>query len=89
MALFDLLGRRDCLAVLWALREGPLTFRELQGAAGGVAAATLNSRTRDLREARLLELGESGYALTVVGRELLEVGLPLEGWAEGWAPLAR
>lgn len=80
MALFDLLVCRDCLPVLWALRKRPLTFREIQSAAGGVAAATWNSRARDLLEARPVEPGESGFALTVVGRQLLEVGLPLEGW---------
>ncbi|WP_238420686.1 helix-turn-helix domain-containing protein [Gordonia sp. 'Campus'] len=85
MALFDLLGRRDCLAVLWALRDGPVTFRGLQTAAGGVAAATLSSRTKELRKAKLIELTDDGYVLTEIGRDLLEVGLPLENWAITWA----
>ncbi|ETD34160.1 transcriptional regulator [Williamsia sp. D3] len=89
MALFDLLGRRGCLAVLWALRGGPCAFRALQEATGGMASATLNTRTKELREAGLVELGDDGYALTSWGTSLLEVGLPLEAWAVSWAASAE
>lgn len=85
MALFDLLGRRWALTVLWALRDEPHTFRELQAAAGGVAAATLNTRLRELREAGLLRPTGDGYALTDLGHDLLAAGAPLQAWAERWA----
>lgn len=84
MALFDLLGRRWALTVLWALREGPLTFRELQEAGGGIAASSLNARLRELREAGLVVAGDGGYALTGEGRELLVAGAPLVAWADAW-----
>jgi DNA-binding HxlR family transcriptional regulator len=85
MALFDLLGRRWAITVLWVLRDGPMTFRQLQDAAGGVAASVLNVRLRELREARLVGKGEGGYSLTEEGRRLLEAGRPLVDWADAWA----
>ncbi len=86
MALLDLLGRRWALRVLWELRDGPLTSRALREACGGVSPTVLQERTRELREAGLLELGEeAGYALTPLGRELLERFHPVVGWAERWA----
>jgi len=85
MALFDLLGRRWALTVLWSLRDGPMTFRELQEAAGGIAASVLNVRLRELREAQLLGKGDHGYELTPIGHRMLEAGSPLAAWAEEWA----
>jgi DNA-binding HxlR family transcriptional regulator len=83
-ALFDLLGRRWTLTVLWTLRAEAMTFRELQSAAGGVAASVLNTRLRELREAGLIG-NDDGYALTDLGRQLLEAGGPLIAWAVHWA----
>ena len=85
MALLDLLGRRWALRILWELRGSPLTFRALQEACGGVSPSVLNQRVADLREAALLDLAESGYALTPLGRELLTQFAPLTIWAEKWA----
>lgn len=84
-ALFDLLGRRWTLTVVWTLRERPMTFRELQGHAGGVAASVLNTRLRELREAGLVRSGDDGYTLTPLGSGLLEAGAPLAAWADHWA----
>src|SRR5262245_66211547 len=80
MALLDLLGRRMSLRILWELREGRLTFRALQQAAG-TNPSVLNARLKELREAHLVEHGEAGYALTAQGRSLLETFLPLHAWA--------
>jgi len=89
MALLDLLGRRMALRILWELRAGPLTFRALQAAAA-TNPSVLNARLAELREARIVEHGEAGYALTAAGRDLLERLLPLRDWAEDWArQLAR
>lgn len=85
MALFDLLGRRWALRVIWELRDGRrLTFRAL-GEACGTAPSVLNTRLAELRETKIVELGEDGYALTPQGERLLELLLPLHEWAEGWA----
>jgi DNA-binding HxlR family transcriptional regulator len=86
MALLDLLGRRWTMRVLWELRAERQTFRALQDACDGVSPAVLNDRLRELRDARLVDLGEvGGYGLTSLGRELLERFTPIVGWAEKWA----
>ena len=86
MALLDLLGRRWALRVVWELRGRPLTSRELRDACGGVSPTVGGDRTRELREAGLVELEEpGGYALTPLGRELLERFLPLVEWSQRWA----
>ena len=85
MALFDLLGRRWALAVLWTLRTGPQTFREVQASAEGIATSVLNTRLRELRDAGLVDTGDRGYELTDHGRSLLAAGAPLVAWADDWA----
>jgi DNA-binding HxlR family transcriptional regulator len=84
MALLDLLGRRMALRILWELRDAPLTFRALQDAAE-TNPSVLNTRLAELREAGFLVHSDNGYALTPLGRELLESFLPLNAWAERWA----
>src|SRR3974390_907668 len=86
MALLDLLGRRAALRILWELsRTGePLTFRALQAAAN-TNPSVLNTRVKELRAAGLVAREPRGYALRQAGGRLLEVLLPLHGWAEGWA----
>ena len=84
MALFELLGRRWALRVIWELREGRrLNFREL-GEACGIAPSVLNTRLAELRETKLVELGDDGYTLTAQGGSLLDLLMPLHAWAEGW-----
>lgn len=85
MALLDLLGRRGQLRLLWELRDGrPRSFRLLQASADGMSPSVLNDRLKELREARLVELQQAGYALTGDGRELMRHLKPLNRWAEGW-----
>ena len=89
MALLDLLGRRWALRVIWELREGPLSFRELQARCGGISSSVLNDRLSELRAAGIAEAGADGYRLTGEGRELLELYGPLNAWAERWAQRDR
>lgn len=91
MALLDLLGRRWTLRVIWELRGGPLAFRALQTACGGVSSSVLAQRLRELRDAGVVATGDEGYALTESGTELLAASEPLAAWAERWArrPPAR
>lgn len=84
MVVFDLLGRRATLRVLWELRDGPLTFRALVAAAQ-TNPALLNTRLKELRAAGLVEAGADGYLLTTPGRGLFEALLPLSKWATRWA----
>jgi len=86
MALLDLLGRRGSLRLLWELRDGhPQSFRLLRASADGISPSVLNDRLKELRAARIIELGETGYALTGEGRALLAHLKPLNRWAEVWA----
>src|ERR1700742_762747 len=85
MVLLDLLGRRWALRVIWELRALPLTSRALRDACGGISPTVLNDRVRELRDASFIELTPEGYALTPLGRELLEKFTPLVAWAERWA----
>lgn len=89
MALLDLLGRRWALRVIWELRDGPLSFRELQARCGGISASVLNDRVAELRAAAIVETGEGGYGLSGEGRELLAAYAPLNAWAERWAQRER
>ena len=89
MQLLEVLGRRWTLRVLWELQRGPLTFRALQDASGGVSPSVLNQRLGELRDAGVVDLTADGYALSREGRELGELLLPLDGWARRWARRRR
>jgi DNA-binding HxlR family transcriptional regulator len=85
MVLIDLMGRRWILRILWELRGGPLTFRALQDACGGISPSVLNARLSDLRDAALIDPSPDGYALTTLGLELGNEFAALTQWAEKWA----
>ena len=85
MVLLDLLGRRWTLRIVWELRDQPRRFRELQDAIGA-SPTIINTRLAELRDAKLVELDpDSGYRLTALGEELLQLMLPLHVWSEKWA----
>lgn len=86
MALLDLLGRRWALRLIWELRDGGLTFRELQSSCDGMSSSVLNQRLGELREAGVVRVrrGE-GYSLSEDGLALLEALEPLQEWARGWS----
>jgi DNA-binding HxlR family transcriptional regulator len=86
MAALDLFGRRGTLRIIWELRDSTLTFRALQQAAD-TNPALLNTRLKELREARLVDHIGEGYALTPLGVELLAAFEPLSKWASKWAKL--
>lgn len=86
MALLDLLGRRWCLGVIWQVSEhGPLSFRALESKCGGVAPSVLNTRLKELREARLIQLSDNGYVATEQCLELFEMVKPMRSWSHAWA----
>src|SRR5690349_9629689 len=85
MALLDLLGRRWTLRILWELRDDALTSRELRAACDEASPTVLQARLTELREAGFIDLApEGGYALTPLGRDLLQNFLPLHRFAERW-----
>ena len=84
MVALDLLGRRGALRLLWELRGEPLTFRALQQAAD-TNPSLLNTRLKELREARLVDHEAGGYRLSADGRALLAALHPLDEWSRRWA----
>jgi DNA-binding HxlR family transcriptional regulator len=88
MALFDLLGRRWAMGIIWNLAAGPATFRALQTPTARtsktISPSILNARLKDLHEAKLVERTLDGYALTPLGRELFSLIEPLDQWSLEW-----
>ncbi|MEM1416579.1 MAG: helix-turn-helix domain-containing protein [Myxococcota bacterium] len=84
MILWDALGRRWALRVLWELRGNTLSFRALRAACDDISPTVLNSRLRELRELGFVELTDEGYALTKDGSELGDQLLRLTRWAKRW-----
>jgi len=84
-ALFDLLGQRWALGILWYLGDNSRTFRELQNCCGGVSPSVLNSRLKDLRNAEIVARNLDGYVLTERGKELRSFIVPLANWSATWS----
>jgi DNA-binding HxlR family transcriptional regulator len=87
MALFDLIGRRWILRVVWELHraERALTFRELRAHCSDMSASVLTTRLAELQDARLVERTSTGYALTDLGSDLVASMQPLSRWSARWA----
>lgn len=81
----NLPGRRWALRILWELRSEAKSFRALREACDDVSPTVLNTRLAELRDARLLAVGDAGYGVTDLGRSLCEAIAPLQRWAERWA----
>ena len=89
MALFDLLGRRWAMGIIWNLAAGPATFRALQSPTGriqgkAISPSILNARLKDLQEAKLVVRTLDGYGLTPLGRQLFTLIEPLDPWSLEW-----
>lgn len=86
MAMFDLLGRRWAMGVLWQLcTGGACTFRELQARCETISPAVLNARLSELREAQLIERGNHGYQATALGEQVIAAIHPLKDLAQRWS----
>ena len=85
MALFDLLGRRWAMGIIWQLSDGPLSFSELQKRCDRISPTILSTRIRDLCEAMLIERTLDGYGLTAKGEELFRILEPFKKWSISWA----
>ena len=84
MATFDLLGRRWTMRILWELQFGPHNFRALQAACGGISPSVLNTRIKELGEARLIDMADTGYCLTPLSSDLMATLEPLRTWSKAW-----
>ncbi len=86
MALLDILGRRWTLRILWELRDGPLSFGDLQDRCDGMSPSVLSQRLSELREASIVEPADGGcYRVTTRARALGEMLLDMNDWAKAWA----
>lgn len=86
MALFDLLGRRWAMGVLWTLCEGgPATFRVLQERCETISPSVLNHRLQELHAAKFIEKSEQGYSATGLGRQIYKQLVPLGTLAKVWS----
>ena len=88
MVVFDLLGRRGAMRILWELRAEPLNFRALAEAAQ-TNPALLNTRLAELRAVDLVAHEAGGYRLTTEGAALLLAMQPINEWADRWARRTR
>lgn len=84
MVLFDLLGRRWAMGIIWNLHNQQLTFRALQTQCDQISPTLLNTRLKELRAVGLVEKVKQGYALTDQGNELYKKLDPLGAWAAQW-----
>ena len=85
MQLIDILGKKWVLRILWELKPGPCTFRQLQSRCDDLSPTTINARIKDLCVARfVVKTADVGYALTEQGEELIELFLPLNNFATRW-----
>lgn len=85
MVLFDVLGQKWTLRILWELKEERLRFRQLRARCEDVSPTVLNRRLKSLRELNLVDHDENGYGLTHRGRQLGEHLLRLSRWSDRWA----
>jgi DNA-binding HxlR family transcriptional regulator len=84
MALLDLLGRTWALGIVWQLRQGCLSFSELQQCCENISPTLLTKRLKELQQTKLLEKNLQGYQLTPIGLALFDVISPLGQWAKQW-----
>ena len=86
MALLDLMGRRWSLRIVWELRNGPMTSRELRTACDEASPTVMQKRLDELRDAGLVDLvAGSGYGLTTLGNALIDAVQPLSSFADRWS----
>jgi DNA-binding HxlR family transcriptional regulator len=87
----ELIGKRWTGAIVCALTEGSMRYRELGKAIPGVSDRLLSQRLRELEDEGLVERQvEAGspvrvtYSLTEAGQQLDPVLSELKSWARRW-----
>lgn len=84
MAVFDLLGRKWNMKIMWELNKSLLSFRAIQQRCNAMSPSVLNTRLKQLNEAALVQTTPQGYQLTPLGYSLMETLDPLREWAKKW-----
>ncbi|MBN2436556.1 MAG: helix-turn-helix transcriptional regulator [Spirochaetes bacterium] len=84
MAIFDLLGRRWAMGIIWQLSDGPLTFGQLQDRCDSISPTILSTRIKDLLEAKIVERTLEGYILSNIGQQLFQILEPFKEWSKLW-----
>lgn len=84
MAVFDLLGKKWTMRILWELRSGARSFRALQERCDAMSPSVLNDRIKHLTVAQLIYSSSEGYQLTALGLSLMSTLDPLRDWAAEW-----
>ena len=86
MALFDLIGRRWTLRIIWELEQAsrPLTFRELRSACGDISSSVLTRRLHELTDVLITARASDGYILTDTGLRLVASLQPVLEWSCVW-----
>src|SRR5437764_62428 len=82
--LFDLVGRRWTLRILWELHGRTLSFNDLRRAVGGMSQSVLVTRLTELFGGGLVADVPGGYRLTADGQSFIGEMAPLEAWATRW-----
>ena len=85
MLLLDVLGQRWSLRILWELKVGDVSFRQLRELCDDVSPTLLNRRLKEFRELKFVELDSSGFRLTGLGEELVTHFSMLDQWATDWS----
>lgn len=84
-ALFEVLGQKWVLRIIWELRNGPLTFRALRAQCDEVSPTVLNQRLALLKDSLLIESTDEGYKPTPMLENLGPVLYALREWSNEWA----
>jgi len=78
----ELSSRRWAFRIVWELRVGPLNFRALQSACGGISPSVLQRRLHELRHLGLIARTPGlGYRLSPSGEKLFLVLAQLDRWS--------
>lgn len=92
-AALNVLGQKWVLRIVRALGDRTQRFCELQDALGGANSATLSQRLKLLEDEGLLDrrlVSEVPpwveYSLTPKGSDLRRAIVPIDAWADRWAP---
>ena len=87
--LFDLVGRRWTLRILWELHGRTLSFNDLRRAVGGMSQSVLVTRLTELFGGGLVADVPGGYRLTDQGDALVQLLQPVAPWAVQWGDRGR
>ncbi len=91
----ELIGRRWSGAIIRSMLSGSVRFSDILGQIPGLSDRLLSERLRELEAAGVVERRVYAelpvrieYTLTQKGRELQDIVVLIDGWADRWAAKA-